>query len=387
MTDLLCKIFVKDHGDTENPAVRRRYGTFAGIVCIILNILLASCKFIVGVLTMSVAMQADAINNFSDAGSSVISLISFKISGKPADRDHPFGHARIEYIASMIVSFLILLIGFELLKSSIEKILEPVKTEFSIISVIVLSVSILVKLWISLFNRKIGKRINSDVMKATAADSLSDMISTAAVLASSLILYFTDLDIDCYVGIAVAIFILFTGAKILNETKNSLLGEAPVDEDVEKIKSVVAEHTEVIGIHDLMVHSYGPGHTIASLHAEVDGDGDMFLLHDVIDNIEKAIFTRHNIQCTIHLDPIAIHDEATMELKAKTEKIISEINDRLTLHDFRTVPGNTHTNLIFDVVVPFENKTPLDELEASIAEAVTTEIGVNYYTVINFDRG
>ncbi len=386
MTELLSKIFIKDRENVKDPDVRRRYGTLAGVVCIILNSLLATGKLVMGLLTGSIAIQADALNNFSDAGASVISLVSFKLSTKPPDRDHPFGHARIEYIASMIVSFLILLIGFELFRESLGKIIEPKATEFSVFSVIILSVSVLGKLWMYLFNRKIGKKINSDVMRATAADSLSDVVATSAVLVTTLLLRFTGIDADAYVGIAVAVFIFVSGVKILNETKNSLLGSAPVDEQVEAIRRIVAEYPEALGIHDMIVHSYGPGHTFATLHIEVDGAKDVFETHDVIDNIEKRLQSELGIMCSIHLDPIVTDDEETSELFERVKALAAEISPDITVHDFRFVRGVTHSNLIFDIVLPFESSLTPDGAEAIIKEKIK-ELDESFEAVVTVDRG
>lgn len=386
MTDLLIKIFVKDYKKTNDSQVRMRYGMLVSIVCITLNILLAAGKLIVGIFVGSVAIQADAVNNFSDAGSSVISLVSFRISGKPADREHPFGHARIEYVASMIVSFIIMIIGVQLLKNSVMKIIHPGKTEFSIVSVIILSASVLCKLWMSIFNRRVGKKIDSEVMRATAADSLSDVISTSAVLISSVILYFTGFDIDAYVGILVAAFIIFTGVKILAETKNSILGEAPVEKDVDGIKRIVSEYPEALGVHDMMVHNYGPGHTIASLHIEVDGEKDIFETHDVVDRIEKRINNELGIICTVHLDPIITNDSERNRVLGEVTDIVDKIDGKITIHDFRLVRGTTHSNLIFDIVVPYENKKSDSEIKAQITEAIK-KVNEKYDTVITVDRG
>ena len=386
MTELLSKIFVKNSKNTDDPDVRQSYGTMASVVCIVINILLATGKFIAGFISGSVAIQADAVNNFSDAGSSVISLVSCKISNKPADRAHPFGHARIEYVASMIVSFIILLIGIELFRDSISKIIHPVVTDFSLFSVIILSVSILSKLWMYLFNRKIGKKINSDIMLATAADSLSDVVSTGAVLITTLLLRFTGFDADAYVGIAVSVFIFVTGIRILNKTKNSILGEAPVSEVVNSIKNIVAEYPDALGIHDLMVHNYGPGHTIASLHVEVDGSRDIFETHDTIDTIENRIKNELGIICTIHLDPIVTNDEERDALLCKIKKAAESIEPDITIHDFRYVKGPTRSNLIFDIVLPFESKLTPDEAKEKLSERIKQE-NPTYHAIITVDRG
>ena len=312
MTELLSKIFVKNHKDTQNEAVRKSYGTLASFVGISVNLILALIKLVLGVFTVSAAVIADALNNLSDAGSSIITLVSFRMSAKPADRDHPFGHERIEYIASMIVSLLILFVGFETLTSSLSVLFgfsEADLPTFSTVSIIILSLSIFLKLWLALFYRTVGKKIKSGVINASSVDSLADCVSTSAVLISAIIIKLTGWPIiDSIVSIALAVMIIIAGVKILNETKNSLLGEAPVEEQINEIDKIIAEFPEVIGVHDLMIHNYGPNHCIASLHAEVDGAKDIYMLHDMIDNLEKRIQNELNIMCTIHMDPIATDD-------------------------------------------------------------------------------
>ena len=385
MIKLLCRLFVKDADNVASPEVRRRYGTLVSTVGILLNIVLCLGKLLAGWISGSVAMTADALNNLSDAGAQIISLISFKISSKPADRDHPFGHARIEYVASLIVSFLILTIGVELLRSSLEKLIHPRETEFSLVAVIILGVSVLVKLWLCLFNRVISRRIGSKVMEATSADSLSDAGATAAVLVSTLILKFFGVDIDAYMGIAVAVFILVAGGKLLLETNNLLLGEAPDEEVVESIKRVVSLYPEALGIHDLVVHNYGPHRTIASLHVEVDGPQDVFHTHDVIDNIERQLVTELGISCTIHMDPIVTNDEEVTALREGVSALITEIDGAWKIHDFRFVKGDTHRNLIFDVVVPFECKLSDGEIARLVNERIK-RIGEDCFAVITVDK-
>ncbi len=385
MTSLLIKLFIKNPNDTSKSGVRRAYGTLASITGIVVNILLSLAKLAVGTIFGSISITADATNNLSDAGAQIISLISFKISAKPADRDHPFGHARIEYVASMIVSFIVLLIGFELFAESVREAINPVSVEFSWLSVAVLSVSIIAKLWLCLFNRKLGKKISSTVMKATSADSLSDAIATSAVLASMLITKFTGFETDAYMGIIVSIVIMIAGIKILNETKNSILGSAPDPETIEAIKGIVAQYPEILGIHDMVVHNYGPGNTIASLHAEVDGKADVFHTHDVIDNAENALYKQLGVRATIHLDPIVIDDERVNALREKTACAVRLIDEHLSIHDFRFVEGTTHTNLIFDVVAPFELKMSNDDLKRAVADKIS-EIDPNYFVVITIDR-
>lgn len=385
MTKLLIKLFIGAGADTRKRAVCQKFGTMTSIVGIIINFLLFVGKFVIGTLFGSVAISADAINNLSDAGSSFISLISFKISSKPADREHPFGHARIEYIASMAVGVIVLLIGFDLLKESFFKILAPSPMDKSIIVIVVLFLSILAKLWLGFFYRNISKRISSELLKAASADSFSDVFSTGATLVSALIWMFFDLNIDAYVGLVVSIFILIAGLKILNENKNIILGSAPDPEIIEIIKSKALEDERIIGIHDLMVHSYGAGATIASFHAEVDGKGDFFEAHDLIDNIEKQLLSEHNITCTIHMDPIVTDDEHINNLKNKVEEAVKVVGESFRIHDFRLVAGPTHTNLIFDVEIPFEEKRSNKDICALI-EAQIKKIDSTYFAVISIDR-
>ena len=385
MTKLIIKLFIGEANDTHNRAVRTKYGTMTSVVGIIINFLLFVGKFTVGTLFGSVAISADAINNLSDAGSSFISLISFKISSKPADREHPFGHARIEYIASMIVGAIVLLIGFDLLKESFLKILTPSPMEKSILVIVVLVLSILAKLWLGFFYKSIGNRINSELLNAASADSFSDVLSTGATLVSAIVWMLLDLNIDAYVGLVVSVFILIAGLKILNENKNIILGSAPDPEIVEIIKAKALEDKRIIGIHDLMVHSYGAGATIASFHAEVDGKGDFFEAHDLIDNIEKQLFTEYNITCTIHMDPIVTDDEHINALKIMVQEAVASVGADFRIHDFRCVAGPTHTNLIFDVEIPFEEKRGNKELSLLIEEKIK-QIDNTYFSVINIDR-
>lgn len=385
MTKLLCRLFIKDRENIKDAAVRRSYGTMVSVVGIVANLLLSLVKLVAGILSGAISITADAVNNFSDAGAQVVSLISFKISAKPADRDHPFGHARIEYVASMIVSFLVLLVGFELLKESVALIVTPRETTISPLVLVILALSIAVKLWLCLFNRKIGKKIGSSVIRATAADSLSDAISTAAVLVCALIAYFTPWQLDAYVGIAVAIVIMIAGIKILNETKNSILGSAPDAEVIEGIVELTEQYPEVLGIHDMVVHNYGPGNTIASFHAEVDGKENVFLTHDVIDTLERQIWNDLGIRATVHMDPIVIDDERVSALREKVLDIVKRVDERLRIHDFRFVEGHTHSNLIFDIEVPFEIGVDDEELRRRVSSAIS-EWDPHYFTVVTVDR-
>ena len=390
MTNLLAKIFIKNSSNTTDPTVRKNYGTLSSIVGITVNFILAAFKMLAGLLSGSVAIIADAFNNLCDSGTSVITLISFKISSKPADKEHPFGHARIEYIASMIVSFIILLVGAELLLDSGKTLLgigEAKNTDITNVTIIILGVSILLKLWLGLFYRKIAKTIDSTVIAAASADSFSDSFATAAVLASSIIIKITNwVILDAIVGIAVSIPIIIAGLKILNETKDILLGEGPVDETVKDIERIIAEFPDIIGIHDLMVHNYGPNRFVASLHAEVDGKKDIYYLHDMIDNAERSINEELQITCTIHMDPIVTDDENVIELKSFLIETMKENGLDLPIHDFRTVIGQTHTNMIFDVVLPFDHPMTADEVKEKIISAVKAK-RANCYCVIVVDRG
>lgn len=386
MTELICRIFIKNK-EPSDPKTREAYGTLAGAVGILLNFLLCAIKLLGGALSGSVAIVADALNNLSDAAAQVISIISFKISSKPADREHPYGHARIEYVASLAVSFLIIFIAAELLKSSAERLFGGEKTSFEPIAVIILGVSVLAKLWLFLFNRKIANKINSNVMKATAADSISDAAATFAVLVSSLVLKFFGIDLDAYMGIAVSILIFIAGIKVLNEAKNFIIGQAPDEETIKIIKDTVLSHNEALGIHDLMVHSYGVGTTIASLHVEVDGSADIFKTHDAIDNIEKELFSEYGIQCTVHMDPIVTDDDAVNSMRIMVAKIVEEIDESWQIHDFRMVVGETHTNLIFDTVIPFECKMKSSDASQLISDRITEKLGKSYFAVITIDKG
>jgi cation diffusion facilitator family transporter len=358
----------------------------SSIVGIFVNLLLFAGKFIVGTLFTSVAIVADSFNNLSDAGSSIISLVTFRISGKPADRGHPFGHARIEYVASMIVSFIILVIGFQLLVDSFKAVINPSETQADLLAIAVLSGAILFKLWLFLFYRKIAHKIDSTVLKAASVDSLSDVASTGAVLVSTLIIRFTGWTIlDGIVGMIVAVMILIAGIRILRENMNSIMGEAPVAEVIDSIKEVVSHYPDALGIHDLMVHNYGPGHIIASLHIEVDGSKNIFELHDTIDNIERQIRDVLHIACTVHMDPIVVNDPLVTELHTKIQNLVREIDPAMNIHDFRYIHGTTHQNLIFDVAVPFEVKKSNDEVKREIEERIK-KINPSYCCVLTIDR-
>ncbi len=386
MIDLLTHLFVPDWDNTQNPKVRLRYGNLIAIIGIIINILLFTGKFIIGTFTMSVSIRADAINNLSDAGSSIISLVSFKISDKPADREHPFGHARIEYVASMLVSFFIMHVAVGLFAESFNRILHPAETVFSVFSVVILSVSIAAKLWLYIINRRIGLKISSAVMGAAAADSLSDVMATSAVLLSTVVSKLTGYHTDGYIGLLVAVLIFISGLKILNDAKNSILGASPDPNMIRRITEYVKKHDEVLGVHDIVIHNYGPGRCFSSLHVEVDGKKNVFDTHDVIDNIERELTEMYGIHCAVHLDPIVTDNELVRELRDKVISIIREYDVSVTMHDFRMVTGPTHSNLIFDLLVPYEYKTPASEIKEEIDKKIK-EISKNYYAVITIDKG
>ena len=385
MSDFFRELFSKDNKSKDSARFRQRCGSITSGVGIVANLLLCVGKLIAGALTGAVSMTADALNNLSDAGSQCISLVSFRLASKPADRDHPFGHARIEYVASMIVSFIIMLVGFELFKSSVDKIIHPAPTVFDVVSAVILAVSVLIKVGLFFMNRFVGRRIDSGVIKATAVDSLSDAGATTAVLISSLILKFTGVDIDAYMGIAVAVVIILAGVRILNETKNLIMGEAPCGDLVASIKNLVFEYPVALGVHDLIVHNYGVGKVVASLHVEVDGSEDIFKTHDTIDNIEKRLKTDLGIDATIHIDPIVTNDTEVDSFRQQTIALVGEIDSSWKIHDFRLVKGETHNNLIFDVVVPFECKLKNDEIKDLVSGKIK-EIGENCYTVLTIDK-
>ena len=385
MLDYIVRRIIGERNPTD-LSVRKTCGTIASIVGIVINLLLFAGKFITGTLAGSISITADAVNNLSDAASSVISFVSFRISAKPADRDHPFGHERFEYVASLIVSFIILIIGFELFTDSLDKIIHPAETEFSLLAVCVLVVSICFKLILYFFYRSVGRAVDSSVMMASSADSLSDVVSTGAVLIALFVSHLTGINLDGYIGAAVAIFIFISGLKILNENKNHIIGTAPDPKLVEKIKSEARSHPEILGIHDVMIHNYGTSRCFATFHAEVDGRDDIFKSHDVIDLIERDVFEKYGVQCVIHLDPIETDNELVNELREDIYESVKGIDERLSVHDFRFVPGMTHTNLIFDVFVPFEVTTGDEELRRLI-NAKVKSISTGYHTVITFDRG
>ncbi len=385
MISLLAKLFIPNRTDFKDAAVRRAYGMLCGICGIILNLFLFAVKFLAGTLTGSIAITADAFNNLADAGSSIITLFGFRLAGQKPDPEHPFGHGRMEYISGLFVSIAILIMGYELAKTSIDKILHPQLIQGSTLSIVILLVAVLIKLYIMFYNFSIGKKINSVAMRATAKDSLSDTLSTIVVLASTLIGAYAELAIDGWCGILVSVFIFISGVTALKETIGPLLGQPPEPEFIEEIETIVNSHPEVLGIHDLIVHNYGPGRQMISLHAEVSADSDLSLIHDTIDNIERELIEKTGAHAVIHMDPIVTNDEKLNELKGIIRDYANSLSDTLSIHDFRMVDGPTHTNIIFDVLVPFRFSMTDEELRSSFAEYIHN-IDERYFAVIEIDK-
>lgn len=385
MTELLIKLFVKDYENTDSERVRMSYGMLSGGVGIVLNALLSVFKMIFGSAAHSVSVVADGVNNLFDALSSIISLVGFKISGKPADKEHPFGHGRVEYISALILAFLIFITGEELIKTSVGKFTNPEQTVFSIPAAIVLAVSIFAKLWLALFNRSVGKRIDSVAVNAVFTDSIGDIAATTCSLIALVASCFTDFPIDAIMGIVVACFVIFAGLGIIRDIMGPLLGEPPGDEIVEKLQKLVLSHDGIIGIHDIVLHSYGHARVMGSLHAEVPADADMMTAHDTIDLIEREAKEKLGIELSIHMDPILVNDEETDRLRALVVSAVADIDETLTVHDFRAVHGPTHTNLIFDVVLPYKFRLGENELREEITKRIKAERS-DYFAVINIDR-
>ena len=384
MSNLLIKLFVKDYQNTENEAVRTRLGTLSGMVGILLNILLSVSKVIFGLITKSISIIADGANNSFDAISSIINLVGFKISGKPADDEHPFGHGRVEYVSALTLAFFILIMGVELIKTSVDKFRNPETVVFSVPAVLVLVFSILAKLWLAFFNRRIGKMINSVAVNAVVTDSLGDIAATSCSLIALVCSKFTDWPIDAVMGIVVALVIIYAGIDIIKGTMGPLLGEPPEKETVDRLEKLVMSYDGIVGIHDLVLHSYGHSKVYGSLHAEVPADIDILHSHDTIDLIEREIKRQLGIEISIHMDPI-INDERTHELKDMVCEIVTEICSDASMHDFRVVDGPTHTNLIFDVVLPRKSGITEEDFKKRVDEQVKKK-DKKFFTVINIDR-
>ena len=385
MTNLIMRLFVRDWKNAEDPAMREKCGHAASIVGILTNLLLFAAKIVIGTVFGSVSVTADAVNNLTDSGSSIVTMIGFKLAGKPADEKHPFGHARIEYLSGVIVSFIVLFLGLELGMSSIEKILHPEEVLLTPVALFVLVLSALVKLWQSVFYRTVGKRIHSEALVATSKDSRNDVISTLVVLVGAAIAMFTGLNLDGWLGAAVALFILFSGVQLILDTADPLLGQAPEKELVERIHSKILSYDGVIGVHDLAVHNYGVNRCFASVHCEVDAACDMMVSHDMIDNIERDFKAELGISLVIHLDPVDVNDPRTNALKAEVLVLCAELYPEASVHDFRVVWGVTHSNLVFDVAVPFSVQEEDEAVREKLAAAIR-ELNSTYRAVITIDR-
>ena len=385
MTDLILRIFVRDHKNTEDPAVRDKCGRVAGAVGIVTNFLLFLMKIIVGTVFHSVSVTADAVNNLTDSGSSVVTLIGFKMAGKPADEKHPFGHARIEYLSGVIVSFIVIFLGLQLGMSSIEKIITPEENALTPVALIVLVVSILAKLWQCLFYRKVGRMIKSESVEATSKDSRNDVIATSVVLLGAVITMLTGVNLDGYMGAAVALFIVFSGVQLTISTADPLLGQAPEGELVQTITEKMLSYPGIIGMHDLAVHNYGVGRCFASAHCEVDARNDILVSHDLIDNIERDFSRDLGIHMVIHLDPVIVGDARTDALHCKVQSLVTALYPTVTIHDFRVIWGVTHSNIVFDAAVPFAVKDS-DAVITQKLEAEIQKLDPDYRTVVTIDR-
>ena len=385
MFELLCKVFIKDHENTEDEKVREDYGTFFSILSIFCNILMVIFKLIVSFLSNSVSIRADALNNLSDVGSNLAAYFGFKLSSKHPDADHPYGHGRMEYVAGMIVSFLILLVGLGSIRDSIVKILNPDKIVFSYLSLFVLIVSVFIKLFMAYVNNKAGNRIDSQTLKAAGADSMNDAIMTLATISSLIIFHLSHVNIDAYIGLAVSLFVLKAGIEIFRNVLDTILGKAPDKKLIEQIEKDIRSHDGILGIHDLLLHDYGPSHRFMSLHAEVDADVPILETHDLIDNIENEILNKYKILTSIHMDPVDTKDQLTAKLKEQVKEIVISINKDYNIHDFRIVKGPSHTNLVFDVLIPADDKISHEELKKEISDKVS-EISDTYHCVIQVDH-
>lgn len=385
MTNFIIRLFVKDYKNISDPVVRRRYGRVSAVTGILCNLLLFCAKTVIGILAGSVAITADAVNNLSDAGSSVITLVGFRLSAKPADKEHPYGHERMEYVSGLFVSVVILLLGLELVKSSVEKIISPVPIQFSWAVIVVLALSIGLKLWLGLFYRSIGRRIDSKTLTAASADSMNDVASTSAVLVATAFTELTGIQIDGYMGLGVAVFIIISGVKLIRETMNPLLGEAPDEKFLEKIEEKLKGYEGILGFHDLVIHNYGPGCCFATVHVELPAEWNILESHHIIDEIEKDFSTELGIQMVIHLDPVVTGDERLDRVKADIESILKDIDPSLSMHDFRASFAENRPKLIFEVTVPPSCREDDEELISRIRNAIR-HYDPEYHSVITIDR-
>ena len=385
MTNFLIKTFIPDKDNVENQSVRGKYTVLSSITGIIVNVLLSIFKIIIGIIANSMSIISDGLNNVSDAGSSIVTMVGFKMSQKKVDNDHPWGHGRMEYITALIVDILIILVGFELFQNSIDKIMHPELPNISNITIILLVVAILAKLWLFLFNRKIAETINSAAIKGTAYDSISDSISTAAVLLSSFVAKFAGISIDGYVSLLVSIFILITGFKAVKEMIDLLLGQKPDPDFVKEIENFAKKYDIIHGIHDIMVHDYGPGRKIVSFHAEIPANSDICKAHDIIDQMEQDIFDEFGCITTIHMDPIVVDNDEINNMRAETEKIVKSVNEKFSIHDFRMTDGGERVNLIFDLVVPIGENIDVGNAISKIQEEIHSK-NSKYHAVIKAEH-
>ena len=384
MTNFLLRRFIPDYQNTADPAVRERYGKLAGITGIICNVLLFAFKLLAGTLSGSVSVTADAVNNLSDASSSLVTLLGFRLAARPADEKHPYGHARMEYLSGLAVAVMILVIGVELVKSSVQKILHPEAVEFSVLTAAVLTGSILLKLWMALFDRKLGRKISSAALIAAAADSRSDVIATGAVLLACVVGRLTGLMIDGWAGLLVALFILWSGVGVVKDTVDPLLGAKPDEELVRAIAYLMTSHVNILGFHDLMVHDYGPGRRFASVHAEIDHRIDPLIAHEILDEIERQAKKELHVDLVIHYDPIVTDDPEVAAVRTRVLQIMHGLDPRLSLHDFRMVSGSHHVNVIFDMVLPPEDVQTAEQLRRQI-EAQLQDGKKTYHLIVTFD--
>ena len=385
MTELLVRCFIKDYENTKDSKVRQSYGRLSGIVGIVCNVILFGIKLLAGFMTGAVSVMADAFNNLSDAASSVVTLIGFHMAGKPADPDHPFGHGRIEYLSGLFIAAAILMTGFELLKTSVEKILHPGELSFNMVSIFILIASILMKMWMSRFNFNLGNKIHSEAMKATATDSMSDCISTGAVLVGLVIGMMTGKNIDGFIGVFVALFVCVAGFNAAKETIQPLLGQSPDPELVESIKKCVLKQDMILGVHDLIIHDYGPGRRMLTLHAEISYKEDMMRAHDLIDNVERDLCEVFQCLATIHMDPVVTDDKELAVMREKVSAMVQTLNSSWMIHDFRMVRGETHTNLIFDLVVSTDELKDKDEIERKVKDLIHI-MDPHYYAVVTVEQ-
>lgn len=385
MTGFLVRLFVKDYEKTEDIKVRERYGRLSSIVGIVCNIMLFAVKYLMGTLANSISVVSDAFNNLSDCASCVVTLFGYKLAAKPADKDHPFGHGRMEYLTSLLIAVVIIVVGFELLQNSVIKIIAPEVIKFNWIVLASLVLSVGIKLWMALFNTKLGNKVNSTVMIATAKDSKSDVLATSAVIVAIVASLFTSLPVDGIMGVIVSLFVMKSGIDIVRETVDELLGKPADKQVIESIQSLIKSYDKIIETHDMIIHNYGPGNMIGSCHVEVRSDESFLQIHEIVDQIERRIYSELGILMTIHMDPIETDNEQVNQCKDSVRTIIKELDKRLHIHDFRLVPGENHINVIFDIVVPYDCTYTDQQIKTAVDNKLKNK-NIDYYTVITFDR-